>query len=284
MRMLMVVAVVCGCGTNIDRDPPDEDVSGPVSVYQIGNSLTWDSAPLNLPGLAEQAGYELTNGWHIRCSGSLEYIVANPDDTCVEPNVSGRWVQALAEGDWTAVTVQPYPLLDAVLGSSTLADDVDAILTIAAATDATIYVYQGWPEQTNYSDRWLAEAADDDSTETARSAAYFALLEARLSAAGLQTKTIPTGAVLYAIDQRLRDGAVGGYGTASDLYRDTYHQGPIGRFVAAATILASLYRKSQRGLAVPEETHYALEGGYPDGMLDVIFDAIDEVVLANNDG
>ena len=49
-----------------------------VSLYQIGNSLTWDSQPQATVETAANQGITLSSGYHIRSSSSLLEIYKRP--------------------------------------------------------------------------------------------------------------------------------------------------------------------------------------------------------------
>lgn len=235
------------------------------SFYAIGNSLTNDLYPIQLPLMASQRGRDLTVGYHIRGGLSLDYIVANPQDVTI--SLGGTLDSALVRGTWNQVSVQPY------FGTnSTLASDVASIEQIVTlmrsgpSRDATIYLYAAWPSQSasqnDYQTFWNAAVPDLASQPTIARRQYFDLLLARLRArygTTVNFHVIPAGDVLARIDREIRLGKMPGVNALGELYRDDIHMGQVGRYVAAATVHATLLRDDPRGLTVPQG--YYLEDG-----------------------
>jgi hypothetical protein len=228
-----------------------------VTYYAIGNSLTNDMYPSQVPALASQKGRQLTVGYHVRGGLSLDYIVANPQDPTITQG--GSFDQALVSGTWNSVSIQPY------FGTnSTLASDLSAIQQFVTLTrsgpsrDAVIYLYAAWPSQYetqgDYSGFWRKPVVDSPATKTVATRAYFDALLARLVAAhggSVTFRVIPVGDVLARLDVEARAGRLPGVRSLADLYRDDVHMGEVGRFVAATTVFATLFRESPAGISVP---------------------------------
>ena len=93
-----------------------------VTLYQIGNSLTYDSYPFNsaFVEVANNNGQNITeNGWHVRASKQLNYIYQNPNDPSNLLGPSGNWQTSLSSGNWDVVTFQPYHFGTSTLGTDT---------------------------------------------------------------------------------------------------------------------------------------------------------------------
>jgi hypothetical protein len=220
-----------------------------VSIYSIGNSLTADSQPNGVAALAQQVGPAPTIGYHIRTSRSLDYILANPGDAdALSPQ--GVYTQALANGAWDYLLLQPYwgP-------QSTQQTDVKAFQTFSAmAPGARVYLYAAWPNVigVDFATGWNGPSPDLPTTTTYQTAQYFDNLYNALSVQGLQVGLIPVGYVLERIDQEARAGHIPGYSSADDFYRDDYHLAwDVGRYVAGATVFSTLFGQSAEGIDVP---------------------------------
>lgn len=225
------------------------------SSYLIGNSLTWDMYVPGLQQIASSFGVSLQPGYHIRTSHSLVYILNNPTDaTIASPSI---WPTALPSQAWNFVTFEPYP--DPV-SPSTLQTDITAAQTFIGLTPNTsspapiFYIYEAWPDQNaflgNYDGYWNQPIPDDPNQYTLLARQYFDALLQRLTAYYGNTVTIhviPIGDVLARINQLINLGQFQGASTIVDFYRDTYHMGSAGRFMAAITVFATLYGKKPAG-------------------------------------
>ena len=99
-----------------------------LSIYTIGNSLTWDTRPYDLDG---------TVGYHIGCSKNLQKIYDDPSNSyCVTPNM-GTWDIAFSQNQFDYVTVQPHP-------GTTLEQDLTIIdRWMQAQPSATFIIHTG---------------------------------------------------------------------------------------------------------------------------------------------
>lgn len=260
------------------------------SAYFIGNSLTWDSQPNGIAALAGDQGGQLTVGYHIRCSSSLETIAANPTDVCVTPVAAfGVYGDALPGHHWDAVTIQPFPSQ-----GSTMIDDLGVILDMIGLTrtgpgntSTTFYLYQSWPGKGDYQTRWDQAVVDADDTPTTAARQYYDHLIERVRAATDATVyMIPVAEVLYEMDVRLRAGELPGYGSADDLYRDNTHMRlDIGRFTAGLTTYSVLTGTDPDGITRPDgfyvEPNPALAVDLDDATYQFIWSTVRDVVNAS---
>ncbi len=254
-----------------------------MTVYRIGNSLTWDSQPNGIEALAGQRQYLHDEGYHIRCGQTLENIWAVPNDTCVAPVPEyGTFTGALSTKTWNAVTMQPFPG-----GTSTLLDDEETILNMidlarqhAGNAKTRYYIYAAWPQRTNYAASWDRAVADDDAAPTVMAREYFEHLVTRVrDATGAAVYVIPVGEVLYELDGRLRAGQVPGLTGIADLYRDDTHLAlDTGRFVAGLTVFSTLYAQDPSGIVKPEQYYGASDLPFTAELYAAVYGAVWTVV------
>ena len=229
--------------------------------YHIGNSLTWDLQPLGLVEISAQRGTQQTVGHHIQCGQPLNSIWANPKDTCVNPvEAFGTFRPALEKHRWDAVTLQPYR------GASTLGEDEKVILQMIELAQKNpdnaktrFFIHAAWPGHRgkDYAKHWTREVKDEDDTPTDLCRSYFAHLLKRVrSKTDASVEIIPAGETLFALDQKLRSGALPGVASVEDLYRDEVHLSlDRGRFAVALTAFASITGSDPSGLTKPEKAY-----------------------------
>ena len=145
--LLLLASVVCA----------DEK---PVSIYLIGNSLTWDTVPSLLDGDVQ---------WHVDCGKSLPWMHEHPEAPCVKS--STLWPTALKEKQFGIVTVQPHY-------GSTLDEDVEVISKwLAMQSQAVFVIHTGWA---HHEKRSLEYNSEDVSGKMQHSPAYINALLAEL--------------------------------------------------------------------------------------------------------
>ncbi len=254
--------------------------------YHIGNSLTWDSQPLGVAAIANDFGFNQTVGYHIRCARALNYIIANPDSTCIDPvEAFGTFAQALPNNEWNAVTMQPHT----ANGSSTLLTDETSILTFidtarsnGANSDTTFYIYSAWPKITDFGTDWTSTVANVDTTLTIYAREYFEHLIDRVTAAtDAKVALIPVGEVLYELDQRMEAGQVPGFTDIGQFYRDDLHLTlDVGRYTAGVTTFATMYGIDPAGSTKPDG-FYDDDSAFSPALYAAIHDAVWDVISAN---
>jgi hypothetical protein len=225
------------------------------SSYHIGNSLTWDMYVVGLQQIAANFGVSLTPGYHIRQSKALVYILNNPSDvTTASPAI---WPTALPGQSWNFVTFEPYP--DPIT-PSTLQTDITAAQTFIGLTSKTstpapvFFIYEAWPDQNaflgDYAGYWNQSVSNSLDQHTLLARQYFDALLQQLTAHYGNTVTIrviPVGDVLARINQLILSGQFQDASNITDFYRDTYHMGSAGRFMAAITAFATMYARKPSG-------------------------------------
>lgn len=225
--------------------------------YHIGNSLTWDMYVGGLQEIAGGFGVSLTPGYHIRNAGSLVQILRNPGDVSLDsPSI---WSTALPSQSWNFLTFQPYPDPNS---PSTLQTDITAAQTFIGLVPGNsgpapvFYVYEAWPNQNefqaDYDAYWNQTVPDNLEQRTILARQYFDALFQRLTAQYGDTATIrviPVGDVFARINQLIASGQFEAAGDITDFYRDTHHMGTAGKFTAAITAFATMYRRNPAGAA-----------------------------------
>lgn len=228
-------------------------ISNGESLFQVGNSLTEDSAPNGIVSIAESAGIDLTSGLHLRSSSSVETIWNDPTDYTRIRNEYGTFDEALPNNTWDHVVLQVFED-----GVSTLGDDIEAFeryrsLTtqLPANADTQFYVYGAWPWSSRW-DRWDRGISTNEQTLSTHRPQYFDSLVDRLNEPeDDRWRLIPTGEVFAEIRERIAGEGFGGLGSVSDIYRDVIHANGIGRFAAATTVFATVFETNPVGLPVP---------------------------------
>lgn len=209
-------------------------------IYLVGNSLTNDSVPTGYGPLWAAGAVPLqTAGYHIRSASSQTYIEANPSDvTFASPSI---WNAALPARHWSYATFQPYAANSATLGTETTA--IQAMAAAATTGVGQKFIYEGWPAisqfGSDYQAYWDDACADDPGTPMASRRLCFDHVQDMLGAGYF---VIPVGSVFRRLDVEARAGNIPGAATVADFYRDDAHMGDAGKYVAAMTIYATIFR------------------------------------------
>ena len=184
-----------------------------VSIYTIGNSLTYDTLPFDLEGNV---------GYHIGCSKNLQQIYADPQNSaCVTPNM-GTWDEALTKNQFDIVTVQPFV-------GTTLEQDLAIINRwMKAQPKATFVIHTGWSSKTEFE-------ADTHNVndETIKSLSYYSELLDSLATDNPKRNIVSTQAltVLDSIYHDIEDG-IAPFSSFSELFRDNIHMDVVvGRYL-----------------------------------------------------
>lgn len=226
--MIVVVVAWVGLFSAATREARAQSLSS----YHVGNSLTWDARiDGGLPALATDAGLDLTTGYHIRCSKSLDYIAANPGDVCVDPNSFGLYTEAFANNPWDAITLQPF-------SGSTPQQEYLAFKSLVQLArqnpdnlDTRFYLYANWnntpPAGVTFYDAWHDPTPVDPNADLIRNANGFNWIFDQLKAdpdlQGVDLRMIPVGDVLAEVDLRMRAGQIPGFTDGKQLYRNSLH-------------------------------------------------------------
>jgi hypothetical protein len=259
-----------------------------VTSYHIGNSLTHDMQPEGLAALSASRGIDHQVGFHIRGSWPLQTILANPDETSIEPNEFGTFAQALPNNAWDIVTFQPHvnnePPTRLGMDVGSIKTIIDLTRTNPANENTNFYIYQGWPQLSgSYQTAWTKSSPDDLNTPMSRSREYYDHLIERVRAeTDANVYMIPTGEVFYELDVRMRAGQIPGFASVNQLYRDSLHltYGP-GRFVAGATAFSTIMGQYPTGLEIPSGVNFygppgSLTAEQQAAILETIRDVLDK--------
>lgn len=187
-----------------------------ISIYTIGNSLTWDTRPGDLDGSV---------GYHIGCSKNLQQIYDDPSNsTCVTPTPMGTWDVALSQNQFDYVTVQPH-------FGTTLEQDLAIINQwMQAQPSATFVIHTGWDTHEKFEATYHL---DNNNNQMRNSAAYFADLMDRVVEDNPNREIFSTQAI-DVLDSIFHDIANGNspFVSFDGLYRDVIHMNTSGRYLA----------------------------------------------------
>ena len=249
------------------------------SLYQVGNSFTWDSQPTAIADFANNAGYDWSYGYHIKPGSSAQTIVANPlSGNTVNP--PGRFEAALPGDNWDAVVIQSHRSQNATLGGETTAIDYLADLTRSnpgnQGTD--LWLYQSWSWRSQW-DEWELPVGLDDTSPMQHRRAYFVALQDRLATEGHEFNVVPIGDVLFRVIEEALSGNLPQLGSTeaevlSSLYRDGFHLSyTFGRFLATTTVLSTVTQQDLTG--TPASSHYgSLDPGLRDTLQTLVWDVV----------
>ena len=227
-----------------------------VQSYHIGNSLTYDSQgnfvdmTSGLEAIAAAGGHALTAGYHVDNSQALDVIWNDPNGVNLfDPNF---WPNALLSS-YDFITLQPHQRVPSTLGSDR--QHVSDFIGYAAGSP-DVFVLQTWPTDENwpYSNYWLSPVVDDPNTPTTKQRQYFDHLmnQVRADNPGTTIWMVPSGEVLYELDQQITAGTLPDVTSLSDFFRDRQHMDRgIGRYMAATTLAATMLQFDPRGLTPP---------------------------------
>lgn len=254
-------------------------------AYFIGNSVTDTVRYGPFAELAKSRGIELRWGRQMIPGAPLEWIYDHPNDGFNEAPY-GTYPKALKEFSWDAVSLQPFDRH--LVGKNEKGEargDVALITEFARMAagqnpDVQIYLYERWPRMSwrgkglsfdkndydptkpgsgvdltkvdDFLERWNAPYTGGwDLTNEGRD--YFAKL---LAAVHDETpflkrpaQLVPVGQVMAALHRKLVNGAVPGYTSVYQLYKDGIHLNEAGSYLVACTFFATFFDESPVGLA-----------------------------------
>lgn len=231
-----------GAGNGVTSDGTASDAAKIERVYFIGNSLTWDSRPVWMPGIGRDFGRQIETGYHILENADLTAIVQRPQsakESLVKP---ARFPQALADASWDVLCLQIHATSESTLGGDVAA--VKRLVEAAGASGATprVAIHSGWPSPHRFAARWEENARDLDGQPTRASAAYLKLLVTRLRGQIVSpVSALPVGAVLDWIYRDLMKQSENDQ-FAKLFFRDQIHMThTLGRVAAAWATYGLLY-------------------------------------------
>ena len=231
----------------------------PFRSFHIGNSLTNDGVPEQLPVLSASAGIDHEAGWHVIGGKPLSWIQANPSvATSFSPD-DGSYQTTLSTRPWDAVVLQPWRQTNNF--TSTFGGDVAMVLDTISRTrelpdnaDTVFYLYAAWPNFTDlvtqnevtaelYGQRWLEPLVPNASTPTVLNRDYYDALLAEVRAqTDADVRLVPIGHALAELAANLGDDLLG-FGTfGTSFFADRTHlSDDLGAVVATMTLFATLH-------------------------------------------
>ncbi len=274
------IAILC-CVLASRPLPADEQ---PFRIYYIGNSVTDTVGYDPLAQLARTRGIDLQWGRQMIPGAPLEWIYDHPDSGFTEEPY-GTYPRALKEFAWDAVSLQPFDRhLTGQNQQGAERGDVALITTLARLAaeqnpDVQICIYARWPRMTvrgeglrfdkddydptrpgggvdlsqidDFLTRWDTPYTGDwDLTNEGRD--YFEqLLEAVRRETEFLNKPVqlvPVGQAMTVLHRRMVAGAVPGYTSIYQLYKDGIHLNSAGSYLVGCTFFATLFQQSPVGL------------------------------------
>jgi hypothetical protein len=231
--------------------------AAPVEVYHVGNSLTYHMISGDRFKIeAANRGINIDYGYHIRCGSGLRDIVTFPTDTCVVPNAFGTFAQALPNNHWDNVTLQTYG--DSLSDAKTIIGQM--ITTTRSRPDnanTQFYIYEDYPQSLageDYSHAWPQPY--DGTRRRTWTRDYSNLLMTSLRKQypdpTHQPILIPSGEVLYQLDQLAQAGQLPGVGGIEEWYGDEFHLNTFGSFTTETTMFAVMFKQNPVGLPGPD--------------------------------
>lgn len=247
---------------------------GETRVYFIGNSVT---DTVNYGAFAALgAGRQAPVVWgrHMIPGAPLEWLWSHQGDGFQEkPYGTSR--QAVSEFAWDAISLQPF--------DRHIAQDLPVIREVVALQRAknpacVFWLYQRWPRMVGTDGKGLDFDKDDydpakgrlnidlarirpwaglygrdytggwDNSNETRDYVAKLLAAARAAEVQAQFRLVPVGDVMAELDGRLAAGAVPGWSTVWQLYKDGIHLGPTGSYLCGATFAAALLGLDPQGL------------------------------------
>lgn len=216
----------------------------------------------------QNSGANWLPDYHIHTGNDLTAIVALPGTfTVVSPS---QWNVALPAKRYTQMVAEPF-------NGDTIASESASFLTLAAANatpNPTLYVYEGWPTQTNYGANYQTyflaagpfPSANQLTMQQGAITAVYNAVVAQYKAPHVYVA--PAGTAFANVDVAARAGSIPGATTVADFYRDDQHMGQAGQFVAACAIYSTLFRQQ-----CPTNSHvvafFTAGGALPGLALDV---------------
>lgn len=217
-----------------------------LKIYNIGNSLTWDSKPTVQDDVLARNGYTVVRGYHIKCGRGLTYIEINPDDTCIAPpEPYGNWKHALINHEWDIITIQAYTGGTGISEVAATASIIQEAISGGRNQDCVFFLYLAWPrilESSNFADLVMT-SFEDKNEPVSLSIGFLDYWYSELSSLfpTLDIRVIPTGIVFAIIDEKLRELEISPYTNTYDLYRDSDHMNHVeGRHIAMSTMLSAI--------------------------------------------
>lgn len=243
-------------------EPPDYcpcDGEKPLRVYNIGNSLTWDSKPLVTAQKAAAEGVTYEVGYHIVSNTPLHRILEYSGDPSVAPvQPYGTFRTALPNYEWDAVILQLFPYGEATLESDLVSIEAFIELTRSNPANANtrFYLYTGWDNVYVFRANWLSEnpGGFELSSPARTSRQYVAEVLARLAErVTADILVVPVAETLFQMAKLADEGKVPGHPDLNSFYRDHIHMNGTGTTLATTTILTTLLgRRADKVLALSQ--------------------------------
>jgi hypothetical protein len=246
--------------------------SDAISVYQIGNSLTYELDRPMISAWAQSRGFSLDAGYDVNFGQGLDYHWSNPTTASAATELFST---ALPNNTWDVLTLQPsFNTIEGPTGDAQRISDFVGLLTSNPAnTNTQVYIYERWPWNDyfmplyGYRALWEMPYEGNPDGHTSTRDFYAKLLDAVSGTLPLSNpvELVPIGETFYNIDAAIQAGEIPELTSITQLYRDNTHLSPIGSFTLAATFYATVFHDNPFGLAnlhsadVPDDLALRLE-------------------------
>lgn len=220
-------------------------------IYSIGNSHTADFEPSSgFRSIATAEGVNIKNEWHINCGSSLYSIWMNPERTCVEPGLSGKFMTALSSEPWNIITIQPFVGSEGYKEKMAARNIISYALSFRKEDSVSFFLYCTWPMNTSdslsgfdYARVWLTPYSNEnDEAAISREFCKYLVDSVRIRFPMAKVGYIPVGEVLYSFHKSAQQGMIPGFKSAGELYRDQWHLNNVGRYIASLTVYCVLLK------------------------------------------
>ena len=248
---------------------------------------------LGIEAVAAEGGDLLDAGAHIDSSQSMETIWNNPngvDGVDAVYGSYGTYSVALPGNNWDFVTLQPHISHGSTQGldRTHISNFINLTKSNPSYDGTNFFVLQTWPRESQwpYSDFWLSDSIDDPTTATFMKRQYFDNLMPLVKSdnPGTSVWMIPTGEVLYELEQQFLAGTLPDVTSHMDFFRPAgsiHLSYSIGRYVAATTAYATMMRKDVRGQQAPASFFSGTPTLTP-ALLETINETIWDVLIRNS--
>jgi hypothetical protein len=236
-----------------------------VRAYHIGNSVTNTTNFAALRRMAAGDGSVYVWGRHVTSGAPLSWIWDHPDGGN-KTDPYGRYVEALTQHTWDALSLQPF---DRQLYSEDGSGDVQAAsrfidLALKKSPDLQVYVLERYPRRTenadgtfayDYEKLWLRTYTGKwDKSNESRDYFEQVTTELREKYEGKisPVRMVPVGEVMFELNRLIEAGDVPGIDSIQELFFDGIHLTNWGGLIIGTTLYATMYQRGPRSLNFQE--------------------------------
>ncbi|MBD3243343.1 MAG: hypothetical protein GF331_22325 [Chitinivibrionales bacterium] len=243
---------------------------GAESAYYIGNSLTDNINYAGVEKMAENAGIDFEYGRLMIPGAPLGWLWGERTTGFCQPSCPD---DALTNMDWDIMTMQVGQW-----GLNAEAEAATNYINLAKGRNPDIqaYIYATWPDKPWGDYSWCWERS---MTESWCTADWFEHIIAKVRNDVPDVKPVclvPSGHVMYELEQRMKQAAIAGHSTVHDFYNDACHLNNVGSYITGCTMFATICKKDPRGSAVPSE-YGSIDGALVQAIQDAVWKVLTEM-------